>query len=170
MTNGEQLFSWEEYGLYLYIPENSLPDNLLQCSIHFRATITGDYQLPQDTHLVSAMYQIDCVPKCHFSKPLVLELQHCGGQDDQSELCFLKDSSSDHNGEFQIIPGGEFPPNSSYSFIEVNNFCRTGVGKRRSNKRHYCASVYYSEEDATDYRIHYVIMWDTKAHKKVSGN
>ena len=168
VTNSEQLFSWEDYGLNLYIPENSLPNNLWQCSIHIRATITGDHQLPLDTHLVSAVYWIDCVPKCQFSKSLVLEVQHCGSQNDHSELCFLKDSSSENSGMFQIIPGGEFPPTSSYGFVEVDQFCGVGIGKKHSDERHYTANVYYSDEDINDYRIHFVVMWDTKAHKKVS--
>ena len=165
MTNSEQLFSWDEYGLSLHIPENSLPNNLQQCSIHIKATIMGDYQLPQDTHLVSAVYWIECVPKCRFSQPLTLEIQHCGTQ---GELYFIKDDSKDHNEMFAIIDGGVFPLNSSYGFIELNEFCRTGVGKKKGSKeREYCASVYYQHKGTVVCNIHFVIMWNSNPHKKV---
>ena len=173
MTNSEQLFSWHEFGLSLHIPENSLPDNLHQCSIHIKASIMGDYQLPQDTHLVSAVYRINCVPKCQFSEQLTLEIQHCAKQENLSKLCILRAHSKVNNGMFQTINNGSqsgygvFPHHSSYGFIELNEFCRIGVGQNGSKERKYCASVYYCEEDATACKIHFVIMWNTDTHKRV---
>ena len=173
VTESEQLFSWHEYGLSLHIPENSLPDNLHQCSIHIKASIMGDYQLPQDTHLVSAVYWINCVPKCQFSEQLTLEIQHCAKQENLSKLCILSAHSEVNNGMFQTINNGSqsgygvFPHHSSYGFIELNEFCRISVGQNGSKERNYCASVYYCEEEATACKIHFVIMWNTNAHKRV---
>ena len=167
VTNSEQLFSWDEYGLSLHIPENSLPDNLQQCSIHIKASIMGDNQLPQDTHLVSAVYQMECVPKCQFSQPLTLEIQHCTTQGELAQLHFLKDDSKDHSGIFTTIDGGTFPHYSSYGFIELNEFCRVGIGKKGSIKRDYCASVYYQDNGTIVCKIHFVIVWNANPHKKV---
>ena len=173
VTDSEQLFSWPEYGLSLYIPENSLPDDLHQCCIHIKASIMGDYQLPQDTHLVSAVYRMECVPKCQFSEPLTLEIQHCAKQENLSKMCILRDNSNENNGTFQTIVNGSqsnygvFPHHSSYGFIELNEFCRIGVGQKRSKEHKYCGSVYYCEEEATVCKIHFVIMWNTNAHKRV---
>ena len=173
VTSSEQLFSWQEYGLSLYIPENSLPDNLQQCSIHIKATIVGDYQLPQDTHLVSAVYWIECVPKCRFSVPLTLELQHCAKLDCISELCFIK-ADLEENSVFQIVASDcehltqtFFPSSSSYGLIELNTFSGYGVAKKGSNQRSYRSLVYYREENFRHLEIHFVISWNTNAHKKV---
>ena len=172
VTNSEQHFSWCDYGLSLYILENSLPISLHQSSIHITASIMGDYQLPHDTHLVSAVFSIECVPKCHFSQPLVLEIEHCAKQENVQDLYFLSDDSWDNNGIFRMIYRGShfncghFPHQSSYGFIELNDFCRIGVGQKHSNKREYCANVYYSGEDTT-YGIHFVVTWNTIAHRKV---
>ena len=168
VTNSEQLFSWDECGLNLYIPENSLPANLQQCSIHIKATIMGDYQLPQDTHLVSAVYWIKCVPKCRFSQPLTLEIQHCAKPEGASQLCFVKASSMDRGEErvkFETVPGN-FSRHSSYGFIELDSFCRYGVGKKGAEDRDYTAKIYYSEENK-NHKIHFTIFWNTKVHNKV---
>ena len=168
VTNSEQLFSWDECGLNLYIPENSLPANLRQCSIHIKATIMGDYQLPQDTHLVSAIYWIECVPKCQFSRLLTLEIQHCAKPEGASQLCFVKASSMDHGEErvnFETIPGN-FSRHSSYGFIELDSFSRYGIGKKGAKERQYCASTHYIEDNKS-HKIHFTIFWNTKVHNKV---
>ena len=99
VTNSEQLFSWDECGLSLHIPKNSLPDDTQLCSIYIKATIMGNYQLPQDIHLVSTVYWIECVPKCQFSQPLTLEIQHCAKPESASRLCFIKASTMDRGEE-----------------------------------------------------------------------
>ena len=170
VTNSEQLFSWDEYGLSLHIPENSLPTNLQQCSIHITAAIMhmGGYQLPQDTHLVSAVYWIDCVPKCQFSQPLTLEIQHCAKPENASKLCFIRASSVDHHEEgisFEAI-GGTFSHHSSYGFIKLHKFCRIGIAQKGVEDREYTASSYYSKEFKI-HKIHFTIFWNTKVHNEV---
>jgi hypothetical protein len=165
VTNSEQLFSWDECGLNLHIPENSLPANLQQCSIHIKATIMGDYQLPQDTHLVSAVYWIECVPECRFSQPLTLEIQHCAKPGNASNLCFVKAGSMDRGEErvnFKTV-AGNFSYHSSYGFIELDSFSGYGVGKKGAKERQYIASSYYSE----GHKIHFTIFWNTKVHNEV---
>ena len=168
VTNSEQLFSWDECGLNLYIPENSLPANLQQCSIHIKATIMGDYQLPQDTHLVSAVYWIECVPKCQFSRPLTLEIQHCAKPEGASKLCFVKANSMDRGEDgvkFETVPGN-FSCHSSYGFIELDSFSLYGIGEEGAEDREYSACSYYSGENKSP-RIHFTICWNTKLHNEV---
>ena len=171
VTNSEQVFSWCDYGLSLYIPKNSLPDNLHQCSIHIKATIMGDYQLLRDTQLVSAVYWIECVPKCQFSKPLVLEMEHCAKPEHTPNLQFIKSDLEEEfhaiSTDFQSRNQAIFPSGSSYGFIELNSFSRYGVTQKGSKERRYRSSVYYCEENSESHQIHFVISWNTRAHKKV---
>ena len=128
----------------------------------------GDYQLPQDTHLVSAVYWIDCVPKCQFSRPLTLEIQHCAKPESASKLCFIKASSTDRGEErvnFETVPGN-FSHHSSYGFIELDSFSGYGVGEEGAENREYSASSYYTEEHKI-HKIHFTIFWNTKVHNKV---
>jgi hypothetical protein len=168
VTNSEQLFSWDECGLNIHIPENSLPANLQQCSIHIKATITGNYQLPQDIHLVSAIYWIECVPECQFSQPLTLEVQHCAKPESTSQLCFVKAGSMDCSEEqfnFEIL-AGNFSCHSSYGFIKLDSFSLYGVGKKDAKERQYCARSYYREEHKS-HKIHFTVFWNTKVHNEV---
>ena len=171
ITNSEQLFPWHDYGLSLYIPENSLPVHLQQCLIHIKASITGDYQLlPQDTHFVSAVFWFECVPRCQFSKSLVLEIQHCAEPGNSSELQFVRAEVEQENAVFRPVSiniQAGFPTQSSYCFIELNSFSGYGVSQEDSEERQYRASVYYREENLKSHQIHFVISLNTEAHKTV---
>ena len=152
-------------------PENSLPANLQQCSIHIKATIMGDYQLPQDTHLVSAVYWIDCVPECRFSQPLTLEIQHCAEPEGVSQLCFVKAGSMDRGEDgvhFQTIEGN-FSHHSSYGFIELDSFSGYGIGKKGAKEIQYCANINFiiASEEHKSHKIHFIIFQNTKVHIQV---
>ena len=128
----------------------------------------GDDQLPQDTHLISAVYWIECVPKCQFSQPLTLEIQHCAKSESASKLYFIKASTMDRSEErvnFETVPGN-LPRHSSYGFIELDSFSGYGVGEEGAEDREYSASSYYSEEHK-NHKIHFTIFWNTKVHNKV---
>ena len=173
MTNSKQHFSWNDYGLSLYIPENSLPVNLQQCSIHITTSIMGDYQLPHDTHLVSTVFWIECVPKCHFSQPLVLEIEHCAKPENVSKLQFIKAGLKEENIVFHPISNPfetKFSKKNSSGLIQLNSFSGYGVAQRGCKERRYLASVYYCEENKKRHQIHFAISWNTKAHIKVNIN
>ena len=187
VTSSEQYFSWHDYGLHLYIPEKSLPDDIQQCIVHIEASITGDYQLPQDIHLVSAVYSFKCVPKIQFSKPLTLEIQHCAKQENIHKLCFIMSKSRanpsfhviglDDHSQFEIV----FPKHTKHGIIELDKFCDYGIAVlnpesskldqgRSDEVVDYCVNVYrqHHEGDPKCHRIFFAILWDTGAHNKVS--
>lgn len=169
MTNSEQLFTWDDYGLSLHIPENSLPDNLQQCSIHIKADIMEDCQLPRDTHLISAVYCLDCVPECRFSQPLTLEIQHCAKPENVSKLCFVRSSSVEHHekGVNLETVEGHFPISSSYGFIELNSFSKYRIHQKGVKDRKYCARCYYYEDHNQLHKIYFNVTWNTKSHNSV---
>ena len=181
VANSEQYFSWREYGLHLYIPENSLPKDIERCTIYIKVDITGNYQLPQDVLLVSAMYSFKCVPKCQFTKPLILEIQHCTKQEDSHKLCFIR-SLYRANPSFHVVDHSKvklvFPKHIKYGIIELDKFCDYGVGlldsnkqlppdQGGSNKRDYYAIVYRQCLGKLCHKIYFVILWNTSAHFKV---
>ena len=177
VTSNEQHFSWHEYGLQLDIPENSLPEDVHTCTICIKTSITGDYQLPQNLHLVSAVYSIKCIPKIQFSKPVTLQIQHCVTQQESfHELCFVRSPSAGSSFEvFQSNTGsqsaavGRFPKHSSYGFIELDRFCKFALARKVFGKRDYCANIYRREDDTRHHKIHFTILWNTSAHNKVSS-
>ena len=62
VTSNQQNFYWNGYGLKLYIPEGSLPANMEYCTIKIMASLAGQYEFPENSHLVSAVYWLRCEP------------------------------------------------------------------------------------------------------------
>ena len=171
VTNSEQHFTWHDYGLNIHIPENSLPEGVQQCSIHIKASLAVEgLQLPQDTHLVSAVYSFKCSPKCQFVEHLTLEIQHCAKPENNKELCFIRSISGLN---FQIIESGEnvfyshFPQSTSYGFVELDKFCDYGVGQNGVSNIEYCANLYRYGIDQKHHKFHFNIVQNMEPHHKV---
>ena len=182
MTQSEQHISWDQFGIKVYAPQDSKPEEIQQCIVHVEVNTMGNHQLPQNTYLVSPVYSIKCIPKCQFTKSLILEIQHCAKQDNVHKLCFI--SSTGANRRFDIIDSGDdtadhvyysfFPRHCSYGYIELDRFCQFAVAQTQTErglcKRIYRANIFYEKENARRYKVHFVILWDTNAHNKVNGN
>ena len=175
VTNSEQHFTWHEFGLNIHIPEKSLPKDARLVRIHIKSAIMGDFQLPQDTHLVSAVYSIRCLPKCQFAKPLTLEIQHCAKPENNHKLCFIRSTSGSN---FHVIEPGDnlltenifcslFPRHTSYGFVQLDKFCKFAIVQKGTDERLYRANVYHHEVDIQHQRLHFSIVWDSNAHNKV---
>ena len=53
-------------------------------------SISGQFRLLPCTDVVSAVYSIDRKPQREFSKPVMLELQHCASPSQTSNLSFAE--------------------------------------------------------------------------------
>lgn len=178
MTNSEQCFTWHEFGLNIHIPKKSLPEGVQLVRIHIRSAIKGDFQLPHDTHLVSAVYSIRCLPECQFAKPLTLEIQHCAKPENYHKLCFIRSTSGSNVHHDVIEPGDNeltknvfcycfFPWHTSFGFVELTKYCTVCIGQRGTDKRLYHASVYRDEVDVKRHKLYFSIVWDTNYHNQV---
>ena len=83
-----QLIEWN--GLKLHIHAGSLPEDLQECTIFIKASLAGEYEIPENTSLVSAIFWLRCEPQCTFVKPVTVEIQHCSTQRDLSKLKIVK--------------------------------------------------------------------------------
>ena len=171
VTKDPQSFTWEGYGLKLHIPQGCLPAGVEQCTINIKASLAGQYEFPENTHLVSAVFWFHCEVK--FTKKITLEINHCAESNDCLELTFVR---AVHNQEqlpyaFSVL-GGDFTGHCSYGAIELKSFCGIGAVKKGSANRRYCANLLYKEIKADTARyiveIYFIVLWDTKAHKNVS--
>ena len=173
VTNHPQTFIWEEYGLNLYIPGGCLPAAVEQCTINIKASLTGQYRLPENCHLVSAIFWLQCEPKCTFTKVLTLEIDHCAKSENVSKLCFVRAVCTQPNLPyiFRRLDGGQFSHSSSYGVMELKCFSGVAISQEGSEEREYCARLYYLAESFTisyEINIHFVITCNTKAHLAVS--
>ena len=76
VTNEGINFHWKDHGFKLHIPENALCEGIPEYSINIKASLAGQFELPEGYELVSAVYWVKTTPR-KFMKPVVVEVQHC---------------------------------------------------------------------------------------------
>ena len=81
------LFQWKGYGVKLNVPKDSLPPGMEECKINIRMSLSGQFQLPEGTDLLSPVFWISAT--CKFTKPVTLEIQHCAFTEDEAVLSNL---------------------------------------------------------------------------------
>ena len=166
VTNEEQDIVWEGYGLRLHIPPNSLPEDLNQCSVKIEVALSGDFQLPEDGVLVSAVYSFshDFGDK-ELRRSVTLEMQHCANTSASNDLCVVK--AVDETCKFEIFPGGNFNCSDGYGAINLNHFSRFSTILKRArslftspNPFEYCAKVYYTTILPLQFDFEFLIIRD----------
>ena len=176
VTTSEQYFNWEGYGLHLYFPEGALPSEVESCTISIEASVEGNYVFPDNSYPVSAVYWFRYDPRCKFSQPITLEVQHCAKEQNLQTLSFVKARSTEGQSEakFNRALGccgtnhGEFPSYSSYGFIQLDQFCGYSVVQEGSEDREYRANLYYLPRGINQFQIDFTVLWNTDAHHSVS--
>ena len=168
VTNYSQNFIWEGFGFKLYIPQGCLPAGMEQCTINIKASLAGQYEFPENYHLVSAVFWLCCEPKGIFSNQITLEVNHCAKSENYSKLSFVRAVCSQRHLPYTFKQiGGNFNRYSSYGAIEVNSFSGFAVNQEASKERKYCAMLFYLGE-SPEFYIHFVVTWNTEPHLSVS--
>ena len=163
-------FEWVGYGLRLSISKDSLPTDMEECRINIKASLSGLFELPEDSELLSPVFWISAL--CKFKNPVKLEIQHCASRNEASfsDLNFISTKCSQKTlpYTFKQLDGGRFPADSSYGSIQLSHFSGVGVSGRKRTPRSYCAQIYYTiKEEAYDWRVYFVITKDLDAIKTV---
>ena len=169
VTQSAQLFHWEGYGLKLCIPPQALPSHLNTCTITITATLSGQYQFPENTELVSPVFWLKCKPSCKFKVPLRLHIQHCALSGNSSCLFMARATCAQRNlpYTFRKLNDGVFSKHSSYGVVALDHFSIFGVGQEGSDKRGYWSNVFYmGPPNSRD--IHFTVTWHDDAHITVS--
>ena len=165
-----QLVEWN--GLKLHIHAGSLPEGLQQCTIFIKASLAGEYEFPENTNLVSAIFWLRCEPQCTFIKPITVEIQHCSTKRDLSKLKIVRALCSQKSlpYKFKLLNGGSFNADTFYGAIEVKGFSGFGVTEENSylKRMYYNQIIYYCNPGQQRYDIHIIFTWNTDAHISVS--
>ena len=178
VTNSAQVYVWKDYGLRISTQDNSLPRGCNQCTVRVKASLSGQYQFPEDCQLVSAVFWLRCEPMmCEFVKPVTLEMQHCAILDDsiKSDLCCVKASSRQGTCPYVFNKiGGRCTWDKdlgSLGSVDMKGFCGNAVCVPGTVRRSYCARIYHfnkNELSNTSYGIDFVMIWNTEAKITVS--
>ena len=170
VTNSSQCVVWKDFGLKLHIQQNSLPAGVKECVINIKVSLAGQYEFPENLHLVSAIFWLRCEPMCKFSLPVSLEIQHCANPRNISKLCFVKALCSQRNlpYTFKQLSGARF--SESHGIIQVNSFSGVAITQQGSEEREYVARLFYQMQHIHTYDIHLVVTWNIEAHLTVSDS
>ena len=167
-----QQITWEGFGLKLHIQEGSLPAGMKQCILQIKASLAGQYEFPENSHLVSAIFWLRCETVHKFTKPITVEIQHCAKSENLSKLSFVKAVCSQKQlpYTFKQLPVDNFTSHSSYGVIELNSFSGVGIAQEGSEDREYCSRLFYMPltRKVPNQEIHFVISWNLEAHLIVS--
>ena len=135
-----QSFEFTGYGFKLHVPDSSLPAEVSETQLNVRVSLSGQFQLPTDCELISAVYWVSSTCPNKFTKPLVVEIQHCAAlsSDEQCEqLTFVRTMCTQKELPYTFTEeGGVFSYHSSYGSLSLSHFSGVGIGRRRGGKVH----------------------------------
>ena len=166
VTNEGQYIVWKGYGLRLYIPPNSLPEDLKQCNIKITVALSGNFQLPEDSILVSAVYSFshDLGDK-ELRRLVTLEMQHCTNTSALDDLCVVR--SVDALSKFRFFSGANFNCSDGYGSINLHHFCCFGIVLKCFVPSNYCAKIYYTSISYLQFKLELYIIRDLDTLEKV---
>ena len=125
-----QTLEWKNQGLKVHVPPGTLPDSEDTCDIHVALCFTGNFILPQDHTLVSAIYYIQ--PTMKLNKPVTLEIEHCCSIETENDArsvvpIHAKSSSRKPPYVFQPLESITVTLGSSWGNFEVSEFSWIGL-------------------------------------------
>uniref|UniRef100_A0A1X7SS50 ZU5 domain-containing protein n=1 Tax=Amphimedon queenslandica TaxID=400682 RepID=A0A1X7SS50_AMPQE len=129
IQNYAQLLNWEKYGLRITVPEGAVPPSET-IEVAITALVGGEFILPEDSELVSAVYTINVSKP--LLKPVQLEIQHCVSIETPSHanyLSFVTSSNDQSPFEFQSVDNGSFLVGGRYGSIHISEFSLWGIIK-----------------------------------------
>ena len=138
LTTKAQSFEFMGYGFILHVPEDSLPAEVSETLLNVRVSLSGQFQLPPNCELVSAVYWVSSPHK--FTKPLVVEIQHCAAlsSDEQCEqLTFVRTMCTQKELPYTFTEqGGDFSYHSSYGSLSLSHFYGLGIVGHKAHRLH----------------------------------
>lgn len=110
---------YENLGIQVHLEDQDLPLDVSEYPVSVSVAISGDFELPEKSELVSGVYKISSsfVPQ----KPITIKMEHCATDNCIDNLSFAASNDIAHPFVFKYIGGGKFT--STYGEIEVDEFC-----------------------------------------------
>ena len=122
-----------------------------------QASLSGDYQLPDDGVLVSGVYWLSLHPHVErFDKKITISLQHCASDDDSS-ISFVTAKCTQETLPYTfkpLLPGGSFDI-SREGTILVDHF--SAVALSATSKSEYAVCTYYRPKQPNTTDIHITV-------------
>ena len=173
VTNEGMNFHWKDHGFKLHVPKNALPEGIPEYSVNIKASLAGQFELPEGYELVSAVYWVKTPG--NFAKQITVEVQHCANFSNPNQLHFVCTSRAKESlpYKFKVEDGGSFTLGNKYGALSTTHFCGEAVAKKVEPGEHscqYCAQVYFTVKNLRNYwyYCHFVVTKDLEMCLAVS--
>ncbi len=171
ITRSAQCFKWDGHGLEINVPPNTLPPEIDHCVLQIYVSLSGQYKLPDNNELVSAIYWIRPIPYCKFTQPVTLQLQHCAQKSHRKNLSFIRAVCTQEKlpYTFTKLDGrGVFSEESRFGLIKLEHFSGFAIAAEGGAEMLYTAGLYYIGLGLRSWEIHLVVNRDTEVYNTVS--
>ena len=149
-------YHWEGHGFKVHIPAGAISEEKGPVTLCIQASLSGDYQLPDDGVLVSGVYWLSLHPPVErFNKKVTLSLQHCASDND-SALSFItaKCTQKSLPYTFKPLAGGSFLV-SGCGTIQCDHFSAVAVSASSISEYAFCS--YYMAKQLNVYDVHIAV-------------
>ena len=145
-----QKVEWPGYGFYLEVPDGALPPGVT-ASVAVRVILAGQFQLPEDSQLISAIYWISASEM--FLKEIGVNIQHCAvisSEEECSKFRFIIAKCSQKELPYRFrVRKGVFNPNTQFGTIMLRQFSVVGVTAPEGTETLYIALKFYKQIPGT---------------------
>ena len=156
---------WEGHGFKIHIPAGAISEERGPVTLCIQASLSGDYQLPDDGVLVSGVYWLSLHPHVKgFHKKVTLSLQHCASDDDSTLSFVTAQCTQPVPYAFKKLSKGSFSECRT-AIIEVNSFSSFGVWGKVSE---YAFCTYYIPKQLNVYHVHITVTPNHELQRVVS--
>ena len=171
--NSPQSLDWSDYGFKMYFPQDTLPPHDT-CEVAVLALIGGNFQIPEGTELVSAIFSVSFAKE--VNQPVQVEIEHCvelTSQNDADEMIFVATDTS--GGEvFKAVNEAKFPPNNRYGITDQLHFSNRFMAILRRIFRRpaplpikYFGCLFYQTVKLNQWTVEFFVIKAIKAHEQV---
>ena len=178
ITNKEDHIECKEYGFMLHIPENSLPRGHTHCNITITVALSGEFQFPENSVPVSAIYELTTDLKEDFTELLTLIIQHCARENLCDALHMVTATSNSPLPYcFHSLEHGMFMRHDSYGAVTLRHFTlfaivaswvKESVRCLIWGPRKYWAQIYFTKVYRKSFLAHIFIVQNLNTHITVS--
>ena len=164
-----QRLEWPGYGFYIEVPRGALAPGVT-ASVGVRAILAGQFKLPENRQLISAIYWIHTSEV--FLEEVAVNIRHCADlkSEEQSSKCnFVIAKCSQKELPYMFKEKeGLLNPNTQYGTIKVKQFSLVGETAPLDQELHYIGYMLYKpfRNHTTDF--HFVVVLDDHLHLSVS--
>ena len=139
-----QKLEWPGYGFYLEVPDGALPPGVT-ASVAVKVILAGQFQLPEDSQLISAIYWISASEV--FLKEVAVNIQHCAvirSEEEGLKFMFIIAKCSQKELPYSFkVREGVFNTYTQYGTIRLKQFSILGEIAPAGTKTSYTALKFY---------------------------